>query len=621
MANRCGYTTIEDYNGLKMPVIIKDLDSVRDVDAEEAFGDQILYLEREDGTVERYDSDTNARTWTPHDCPCWSISMDDITELPQEIADNYCEMPESEEFDDASSRNNAIIAAFIECSEPESLEFIKAVIEDCDRWTDRFAPELKEFIAEKAPIEKRELRPDVKIWLCPTYDIAVKQKDALEAEGHVVACSEAEYGELEVTGSRDGLSLAHHGPREANPAPCLAENLDQQDVPTAFLVSHIDLDAVGGILALHGIKPKNDKFWEAAAFIDVNGIHHIHELDQSEQDKLNAVYAWNAQQDRLNTRGVTEPIDVTAQVNAWKKALDIILDPREPEHDAMIEAGREWEQNASKAVEEKLVFENENIRAFITDGVFCSASYYSPNRQEVVPATIVYNKKFDSITVAFEDGGKAYSAKEIVQALWGPEAGGHGGIAGSPRGQTMTEEQFIQAVSAVNTKYEEKRLEQSIRLGNIRSVDIDGMSLVVNKDIKVEPTSDFGTISQQLGEKYQITDKYGYPVKCAPDTYEVQMFVKSVYDLAQRNVMTGAMNGPKAAIELAEVLASAIEDSSIALQAAREDEAISLAEILEDDVRDAIQEFKEPKNIDEQTRDDEAIGDSSSTQNDDEGLH
>lgn len=459
-----------------------------------------------------------------------------------------------------------------------------------------------------------------KIWLCPTYDIAVTQKGTLEAEGHIVACSEAEYGELEVTGSRDELSLAHHGPREANPAPCLAENMDPHDAPTAFLVSHIDLDAVGGILALQGIKPEDDKFWEAAAFIDVNGIHHIHELDQAEQDKLNAVYAWNTQQDRLNTRGVTEPIDVTEQVNAWKKALDIILDPRAWKHDIMINAGREWEQNASKAVEEKLVFENENLRAFITDGVFCSASYYSPNNQEVAPATVVYNKKFDSITIAFEDGGKTFSAKEIVQAMWGPEAGGHGGIAGSPRGRAMTEEQFIQAVSAVNAKYEEKRLEQSITLDNIRSVDTKGMSLFIDEDVNIDPSADIDTLSKQLEQKYQIAGRDGTPVGCPPDSLEMQIFVKGAYDLAQRNAVTGAMVGGELKATSAELLATTIEDSDIALQTVRKEEVAILSETLEDDVRDAVQTSREPKTIDDWAHDDEVIGDNGSTQ-DDEGLH
>ena len=38
-----------------------------------------------------------------------------------------------------------------------------------------------------------------------------------------------------------------------------------------------------------------------------------------------------------------------------------------------------------------------------------------------------------AVTVAFECGGNpSKSARAIVQGLWGPEAGGRDGIAGSP---------------------------------------------------------------------------------------------------------------------------------------------------------------------------------------------
>ena len=60
-----------------------------------------------------------------------------------------------------------------------------------------------------------------------------------------------------------------------------------------------------------------------------------------------------------------------------------------------------------------------------------------------------YNEKFHSITLSFADGGEQYSAKEIVQQLWGPGAGGRDGIAGSPRGQEMTQEDLAKAFEKV----------------------------------------------------------------------------------------------------------------------------------------------------------------------------
>ena len=59
------------------------------------------------------------------------------------------------------------------------------------------------------------------------------------------------------------------------------------------------------------------------------------------------------------------------------------------------------------------------------------------------------NTKFGSITVSALDN--AFDCKAVVQGLWGELAGGHPGIAGSPRGQAMTESDLIAAVKAVAT--------------------------------------------------------------------------------------------------------------------------------------------------------------------------
>ena len=120
----------------------------------------------------------------------------------------------------------------------------------------------------------------------------------------------------------------------------------------------------------------------------------------------------------------------------------------------LIEAGKRWQSETTEAVESRLVAETEKVRAFRTDGVFCAASYYSRNLGMVIPATVSLNTKFRAVTIAFEDGGKCHSAKEIVQELWGPEAGGHAGIGGSPRGWELSDEQlekeFQRAIEAVS---------------------------------------------------------------------------------------------------------------------------------------------------------------------------
>lgn len=285
----------------------------------------------------------------------------------------------------------------------------------------------------------KAIREDQRVILAPSYDIAKN----IKAEATV----EAEYGDECLEGTM--VTLAHHGPRSNNPAPCNTPDVPELPPFATVVVSHIDLDTLGGIYALQGRKPEDYRFWEAAEMIDVKGAHHIHELDKDIQDKLNAYYAYNDGQPRQR---YTEAIDVTKQIDDTYNVVNAIVDINDPEHDKLITAGKEWAQTREKEVEDQLVYENKDVRVFDTNGIFCAASYFSPNPNTICPATVTYNEKFKSITLAFEDGGKQLNAKEIVQELWGPEAGGREGIAGSPRNVEMTKNDLAKLVNELTER-------------------------------------------------------------------------------------------------------------------------------------------------------------------------
>lgn len=285
----------------------------------------------------------------------------------------------------------------------------------------------------------KAIREDQRVILAPSYDIAKN----IKAEATV----EAEYGDECLEGTM--VTLAHHGPRSNNPAPCNTPDVPELPPFATVVVSHIDLDTLGGIYALQGRKPEDYRFWEAAEMIDVKGAHHIHELDKDIQDKLNAYYAYNDGQPRQR---YTEAIDVTKQIDDTYNVVNAIVDINDPEHDKLITAGKEWAQTREKEVEDQLVYENKDVRVFDTNGIFCAASYFSPNQNTICPATVTYNEKFKSITLAFEDGGKQLNAKEIVQELWGPEAGGREGIAGSPRNVGMTKNDLAKLVNELTER-------------------------------------------------------------------------------------------------------------------------------------------------------------------------
>lgn len=269
---------------------------------------------------------------------------------------------------------------------------------------------------------------------------------ALASQIEAAATVEAEYGTTVIEGSK--ITLAHHTGKYAGMlAPCIVEEITPLENGEIILISHINGDTIGGCLALMGCKPESKEFWDAIAYYDVHGAHHIHELPQMQQDMLYAYLAWNATLPRTRYTDVT---DVTEVIMGALPMLTNIIQ----KDDTVISVGKEWKLKTEQAVEDCLVFETDKVRGFRTDSVFCSASYYSPSQKKVIPATVSLNTKTRAITIAFEDGGKKISAVRVVQALWGKDAGGHAGIAGSPRNWNLSDEElekkFKNACTIVN---------------------------------------------------------------------------------------------------------------------------------------------------------------------------
>lgn len=288
------------------------------------------------------------------------------------------------------------------------------------------------------------------------------------AEYQLYATVEAEYGDDVVAGSTPALTLAHHGSRKENPNPCLRDNipggsLNMSTRPNdpahdlfvpieAIGLSHIDLDALGGTAALMGKKPAHESFWRLAAHIDSNGPHRAADFplwdDQADNVPLKAQYyaycAWAREKENQYwppKDGSVE--DVTERIERAIAVLDEILNGAEDGtllhvgqrfQSLWIAKGIEFEKKLAED-ESRCLLEAGRIRVFAGD-VFCSAFYRNADGT-VADATVSYGTKSGAITLAFEDGGKKHNATEIMQMLFGSEAGGHAGIAGSPRGKRM----------------------------------------------------------------------------------------------------------------------------------------------------------------------------------------
>lgn len=300
-------------------------------------------------------------------------------------------------------------------------------------------------VLEELEKEKNNTPKNVKVLLIPQY---MSDKELAKANIHPSATVEAEYGEKVIKGSE--VTLAHHTEEyKNNPAPCNTPDVPVLSDNSTIVISHIDLDTLGGIAALMGRKKEDSDFWKTAEFIDLNGPHNLFQVPEDARKKYVAYQAYQA-----NNRmpRYTEVVDVTEFILEDLEIIDKIIDGDK----TLIQDGIKWDEETKKKIEDCLIFENDNVRVFDSpEGVFCSASYYSEKQGKVIPSTVTRNGKFKSITVAMADGGKKLSAKEIVQELWGNEAGGHTGIAGSPRGQEMTREDLQKLSETVNEKYNE----------------------------------------------------------------------------------------------------------------------------------------------------------------------
>jgi hypothetical protein len=272
---------------------------------------------------------------------------------------------------------------------------------------------------------------------------------------------EAEYGSDVVEGSV--FTAAHHQPSGkyagdhlvpgGRPAPCNDAQIPALDPTTGEWVvgvSHLDLDTVGGVLrALPEFAdlfaPEHAGFWRLAAFVDTNGAHKVHLSGATEAD-IARLYGWWAYFKTLPRLGFNTLNDATDVVLGCGPVLRALL----ADDTARIEAGR-----AFRAAEDAL-----NAASFVgwhgpvlarkspTQGDFVNHLYTAPNGT-VARAVVALNPEAGSVTVSLESPVPGVSCREVVQALWGPLAGGHAGIAGSPRGEVMTEAQFMDCVRAI----------------------------------------------------------------------------------------------------------------------------------------------------------------------------
>lgn len=268
----------------------------------------------------------------------------------------------------------------------------------------------------------------MKIYLAPDWDAA---QAFIQRNGQPEATVEAEYGDFVLEGTRTTLAHHHDAYRHC-PAPCTAV-VDPLPSDATIVISHIDLDTVGGLMALLDLQPVDPSFWEAVAFIDMHGPHHLHEFPDHAA-KFHAYWHWCSKHSHARA---DRTIDVTNLVHQHIRTVrELVLQQNE----LLLRAGEHWQQDVERKVEKCLMYETDWLRAFQTKNVFCASSYRSKRFNRTVSVTATYHERKQDITLATCD--ETLDAVRLMQQLFGPEAGGKPSIAKTPRGKKMSRADF-----------------------------------------------------------------------------------------------------------------------------------------------------------------------------------
>jgi hypothetical protein len=266
---------------------------------------------------------------------------------------------------------------------------------------------------------------------------------------------EAEYGTTVVEGAV--YTAAHHQPAGSKyagdhvvaggrPSPCVDKDiplLPPEEGAWVVGISHVDLDTIGGVLralpaAADIFAPAHDGFWNLVAFLDVNGAHKMAMAGASKED-IERIYAWMAHSKSIPRLPLNVLTDATELVLGCLPVLRALL----ADDAKLLEVGRAFREDQRKLNEDSFRFMTKDDASIIVRVMpgprdFVNHLYDAPDGSLGV-AVVAHNKHVGTITVSLESPIPGVSCRDVVQRLWGELAGGHAGIAGSPRGQVMDE--------------------------------------------------------------------------------------------------------------------------------------------------------------------------------------
>ena len=225
---------------------------------------------------------------------------------------------------------------------------------------------------------------------------------------------EAEYGDTVIEGSR--YTAAHHGARAKNPAPCIDAGIPMLEDGDVALISHIDLDTLGGICRAKGMDlvcVNNQAFWRLAAFVDVNGPHKLKAsgADERSISDLYAYWAWS----QANRQPKLSPDiyhNVSDTVNRHIAILADILG--ESSEGSLHKAGEAFRTEEARLNQNSFVELVGDVVVRVAP-TFVNHLYVAPDGK-VGSAVVAFTTTTGAITLSLAEGSDPRNAKDIMQA-------------------------------------------------------------------------------------------------------------------------------------------------------------------------------------------------------------
>lgn len=268
-----------------------------------------------------------------------------------------------------------------------------------------------------------------RVVLIKDYQVALSFAERLKQAQIPFATVEAEYGDFCVEGTH--ATLAHHVPayREA-PAPCIRTDVAPLK-DGVILISHLDLDTLGGIALLEDCYLPHS-FWESEAIIDTQGALGAPLIPEDDNDLMKIYWAWENTTANLKITAFEDYLEVTEQVSERLSFLNQLLS-NELSGSTLAHYLAIFHQYLNKYLESCL-YEDSHLRIFVHE----DPMHFQVHRRgdEWVDVCLHYNPKQKTLILSDISGRMDCGA--LMKELFGEKAGGQYRIGGTPRDEAVS---------------------------------------------------------------------------------------------------------------------------------------------------------------------------------------